>query len=440
MDPTAETDPPSHPAKDRPTGDSGSDDFGDLRQRLDALRARLRAEGATTAGAVPRDESPTEPTSENHQAVPRVIPPPPIVVEEAVERPVASREAMSVSPAPTSFTPDPDPTPQPTPAMSSTPAQNPAIEPDDPVETEERHEAWPTPRNGRTSRQTSTMLLGTAFLVALLTAAGIFGIQRIMGDGGSDTADGTAARAEAAEAATVVSAAPATTAPPTTATPTTAAPTTGAPSTAAPAPAAPGATGEGEAPPEPAEVRQAVRAALNDGGFSDVSIRFTDGVLTLDGVVRAEDVADGYFAHVAAVTGAVAAVDGVDEVVSRLSLRGDETRLRTQLAEIGASGALDFETASAVLSERALAALVDAADVIQANPGLRVLVAGHTDAVGSADVNAELATARAGAVVAELIRLGVPVTRLQVVSYGELFPDADATDAENRRVEFEVAP
>ena len=40
----------------------------------------------------------------------------------------------------------------------------------------------------------------------------------------------------------------------------------------------------------------------------------------------------------------------------------------------------------------------------------------------------------------DVVVLGVPVTRLQPVSYGELFPDADLSAEENRRVAFEVAP
>jgi outer membrane protein OmpA-like peptidoglycan-associated protein len=73
------------------------------------------------------------------------------------------------------------------------------------------------------------------------------------------------------------------------------------------------------------------------------------------------------------------------------------------------------------------------------HPGLRVVVAGHADPRGGADANAALAARRAQAVVAELARLGVPVTRLQAVTYGELFADGDLTEAASRRVEFEVA-
>jgi outer membrane protein OmpA-like peptidoglycan-associated protein len=73
-------------------------------------------------------------------------------------------------------------------------------------------------------------------------------------------------------------------------------------------------------------------------------------------------------------------------------------------------------------------------------PGLRVLIAGHTDASGSNQLNEALAAQRAGSVLGYLVQQGVPITRLQVVSYGELFPDSESPAALNRRIEFEVAP
>lgn len=432
MDPAREPDPTTS-STDSPVsartqaGGSDPDDFGDLRQRLDALRVRLRNEGAASA-----DAPPTATTKA-----------PAITVSGTSIHDVRTTADVTLSPA--SGERCHDAPPGRTHADTAGPREG-EIGERGPVDvnatTSDEDEgdprstrAWPSPRNGRTLRQNASLVAWTAVLVAALTTGAILGYQQLRSGNEVLTAPTTA-----------------TTGPSESPTRATAAPVTVAPSSAAPDTASDSPLGgSGEAPPspspapaeepiEPAAVLDSASKALRLGGYPEVEVSLADGVLTLDGVVSADAVRTGYFAHVASVTALVSGIDGVDEVVPHLSLRGDETRLREELADIGASGALDFDTASAALSADALGALEEAAAVIQANPGLRVLVAGHTDAVGSADVNAELAAARAGAVVAELIRLGVPVTRLQVVAYGELFPNADATDAENRRVEFEVAP
>ncbi|MBS7725356.1 OmpA family protein [Pseudomonas lalucatii] len=51
-----------------------------------------------------------------------------------------------------------------------------------------------------------------------------------------------------------------------------------------------------------------------------------------------------------------------------------------------------------------------------------VLIAGHTDAAGSAHYNQRLSERRARAVSRELIRQGLPARQLQVVGYGEHAP------------------
>jgi outer membrane protein OmpA-like peptidoglycan-associated protein len=175
------------------------------------------------------------------------------------------------------------------------------------------------------------------------------------------------------------------------------------------------------------------------GGFPGMRLGFRDGTLEITGVLPAADLDAGYFARTASIEALVAGIDGVDSVRSRLYLRGDEAQLRRRLTAIVEGGELEFATGSADLSVAAVAAVEAAASVIMEHPGLRVVVAGHADPRGGADANAALAARRAQAVVAELARLGVPVTRLQAVTYGELFADGDLTEAASRRVEFEVA-
>ncbi len=103
---------------------------------------------------------------------------------------------------------------------------------------------------------------------------------------------------------------------------------------------------------------------------------------------------------------------------------------------------IQFETARATLlpaSNEVLSAVLDAAAKC---PDLRLEIAGHTDSRGRDNYNMELSTARAQAVVTELISKGMPAERLDAKGYGETSPIADNDTAEgralNRRIQFKV--
>ena len=65
---------------------------------------------------------------------------------------------------------------------------------------------------------------------------------------------------------------------------------------------------------------------------------------------------------------------------------------------------------------------------------------GYQTPLGIAEIDEALARERAGAVLDYLLTRSVPSYRLVAVSYGELFPDQEATAEQNRRIEFEVGP
>lgn len=73
-----------------------------------------------------------------------------------------------------------------------------------------------------------------------------------------------------------------------------------------------------------------------------------------------------------------------------------------------------------------------------------ILIAGHTDAIGSDDYNLDLGRRRAETVKNFLTALGIDATDLSTVSYGEsqpLRPTSNREDrAANRRVEFSTVP
>ena len=90
-------------------------------------------------------------------------------------------------------------------------------------------------------------------------------------------------------------------------------------------------------------------------------------------------------------------------------------------------------------------ALREVAKLLQGSPALRVWVVGHTDSVGTAEVNVSLANARAAAVVRYLTQqLGVDPRRLTPYGVGPYAPVAsNATEegrAKNRRVELVAQP
>jgi len=77
-----------------------------------------------------------------------------------------------------------------------------------------------------------------------------------------------------------------------------------------------------------------------------------------------------------------------------------------------------------------------------AYPDVTVVIAGHTDNVGSDDANRTLSQKRAQAVKDWLVSKGIPGGRMKVVGKGETEPmssnDTDEGRAENRRMEFAV--
>ncbi len=88
-------------------------------------------------------------------------------------------------------------------------------------------------------------------------------------------------------------------------------------------------------------------------------------------------------------------------------------------------------------------AILDAkVPILQANSGVMIRVAGHTDERGSDEYNLALGQRRAAAVKAYLVQHGVADSRIQTVSYGEEKPIAQGDDesawSQNRRAEFEI--
>ncbi|MCC6540992.1 MAG: OmpA family protein [Flavobacteriales bacterium] len=103
---------------------------------------------------------------------------------------------------------------------------------------------------------------------------------------------------------------------------------------------------------------------------------------------------------------------------------------------------LHFDVADHVPDEDLLPTVEELFQRLAAQPHLRIIVAGHTDATGNEQANMKLAKLRALAVRDELIQLGLPRERMVIEIMGSKEPIAtnstEAGRALNRRVEIRI--
>lgn len=101
-----------------------------------------------------------------------------------------------------------------------------------------------------------------------------------------------------------------------------------------------------------------------------------------------------------------------------------------------------FESGRAELKPISYVELNKAADLLKDNATMIIEIGGHTDNLGSDDLNLALSQKRADAVMEYLKLAGIEEARLKAKGYGETQPIADnSTDdgrAKNRRTEFEI--
>jgi outer membrane protein OmpA-like peptidoglycan-associated protein len=101
---------------------------------------------------------------------------------------------------------------------------------------------------------------------------------------------------------------------------------------------------------------------------------------------------------------------------------------------------ITFDVGKSVIKPESMGEINRIVTLMKDNPDLKFSVEGHTDATGNAASNQTLSEARAAAIVAKLVEMGVAKERLQSAGKGQNSPIADnSTDegrAKNRRVEF----
>jgi outer membrane protein OmpA-like peptidoglycan-associated protein len=103
-----------------------------------------------------------------------------------------------------------------------------------------------------------------------------------------------------------------------------------------------------------------------------------------------------------------------------------------------------FDFNKATLKPEARSQLAVVLQALKEQPGLNVLVVGHTDSVGSDAYNMGLSQRRAESVATYLVQNGVPRQSIKTEWHGESQPVASNANAEgraqNRRVEITLSP
>jgi OOP family OmpA-OmpF porin len=104
---------------------------------------------------------------------------------------------------------------------------------------------------------------------------------------------------------------------------------------------------------------------------------------------------------------------------------------------------ISFGSGSGKITKKSYQVLDRVVKLLQDNPGLKIVIIGHTDNIGKREKNIELSHARAESVKAYLVGKGIAADRLSAEGRGPDEPLEDnatkAGRAANRRIEFQVA-
>ena len=101
---------------------------------------------------------------------------------------------------------------------------------------------------------------------------------------------------------------------------------------------------------------------------------------------------------------------------------------------------INFDTDKSTIKPDSMPIVDEIYKLMQISPELKTSIDGHTDNTGGVEHNQKLSEARAQSVVAELVKKGIPASRLQAKGMGQSAPIADSRTeegkAKNRRVEI----
>lgn len=103
---------------------------------------------------------------------------------------------------------------------------------------------------------------------------------------------------------------------------------------------------------------------------------------------------------------------------------------------------INFDFDKANIKPEFTPVLDEGVDILKANPGVKVVIAGYTDSIGTPEYNQKLSERRAQSVLDYFAKKGIDKNRMKAVGYGEKNPVADNKTKDgralNRRVELQV--
>lgn len=142
------------------------------------------------------------------------------------------------------------------------------------------------------------------------------------------------------------------------------------------------------------------------------------------------------------ITLSTTAYEGAEKFIKNIRLAAGGADLYKRVMTDGkyVTRGIKFDVNKAVIKPESMGTLNEVAKVLREHPELKFSIEGHTDGDGDAAANLKLSQARAEAVKAQLVLLGIDAARLACKGLGETKPvDSNATvigKANNRRVEF----
>jgi peptidoglycan-associated lipoprotein len=132
----------------------------------------------------------------------------------------------------------------------------------------------------------------------------------------------------------------------------------------------------------------------------------------------------------------------IDDSIARATAAAQQAARDMESMRNTLTQVVNFDFDKWELRDDAKMALDAKLPILNANTGVTIRIAGHTDSRGSGEYNLQLGQRRAAAVRDYLTARGVAASRVELVSYGEERPLCQMQDegcwAQNRRAEFEI--
>lgn len=127
-----------------------------------------------------------------------------------------------------------------------------------------------------------------------------------------------------------------------------------------------------------------------------------------------------------------------DQAIDSTPLSFDATG--SDSGKISGLNTIQFEYDRSTLSSAAKRTVAENVQWMKSNAKTNLQIEGHCDARGSIEYNLSLGERRAQAVKAYMVSLGIPSSRLSVISFGKEKPldngDSESAYAKNRRANF----